>query len=293
MAMLAAAVERGQKGGKPDATVAPAPPDFIGKCFSTPGGAWVATAQAMEIDSGYGGFQMRWGLAHVNAGGQSTTVFPSEGAKPLSADGMNYNSSPDSYEIELAAHDYDGDGTPEAIVTLSGKHHEGERFSAGRIYTLSKGTVELYAPARDLFFDSVKDADGDGRPDLVVFPFSTVQESCGSGFGFRVSGPQLLAHARPDGTFSTSDDVAAKAAREACPKNPATVVDKGSEQDTDAAARNVACARIWGTPAAEVKKRIAAECKSHKPNASCAEGACLDGKTLQAWAERQPPLVLK
>jgi len=291
--MLATEVERGRTDGKVEATFAPALPDFIGKCFATPGGAWVATAQAMKLDPAYGGFQMRWGLAHVNAGGQSTTVFPTEGAKPLSADGMNYNSSPDTYEIDLAAHDYDGDGTPEAIVTQRGKYHEGEGFSAGRIYTLKMGAVELHAPAKDLLFDSVKDADGDGRPDLVVFPYSTELEACGSGFGFRVSGPPLLSHARPDGTFSTSDDVAAKAAREACPKNPANVVEKGSEQDMDGAARNVACARIWGTPAAEIKKRIAAECKAQKPKASCAEGACLDGKTLQAWAEKEPPLVLK
>lgn len=269
-------------------------PAFIGKCFPAPGGAWVVGLQAAKFDTGYSGLDLQWSLEHLSDTGAKVSVVPTAKGDDPKPDEFNYASSPETYEIDLAPYDYDGDGAPEIIVQFRGRYHEGEEFSYGRIYTLKHGKIALFSPAKGLDFDSAKDVDGDGRPDLVVYgPFSAVGEYCGSGFGYRVAGPPLIAHARADGSFSLNDDVARQAARKECPARPARIVEKGKEGDTELSARNVACARIWGVSTADLRKRITAECKPSTSSDICPPDACRDGDLLKRWADIEPPLVLQ
>lgn len=292
--LIAASLAAARKAGASNVEHPTDPPAFIGKCFPTPTGAWVVTMAAAKYDAGYSGVENRWSLEHVSEGGARVSVVPTMKDDSPKADEFNYASSPETYEIEMAAHDYDGDGVPELIMQISGRYHEGEAFASGRIYTLKRGAIARYAPAKGLDFEAARDVDGDGRPDLVVYgPYSSVAESCGSGFSYRVAGPQLLAHARPDGTFSLNDDVAQQAARKECPEKPARIVPKGSGADTRVSAHNVACARIWGASAADVQKRIAAECKRAKSSDMCPPNDCYEADLLKRWAAAEPPLVLK
>jgi hypothetical protein len=273
-----------------------APPHFIGKCFSVAGagGVWIVTAHRAKIDSAYSGIELRWSLDYVDGAGARVSVVPAERSDDPKPEVFNYVSSPDTYDIDLSPYDYDGDGAPEIIVKLRGKYHEGEEFSRGRIYTLKAGKIARYSPANGLDFDEARDVDGDGRPDLVVHgPYTSSLEYCGSGFGYRVTGPPLIAHARPDGSFSLDDDAAKKAAREACPSKPKHIVEKGKESDTGANARNVACARIRGVSTAELHKRIAAECRPSKSKDVCPADACTDADLLRSWAALPPPLVVE
>jgi hypothetical protein len=266
-------------------------PDFLATCIPTKGGKWATHVHKVEIGPEVG-FSARWSLDFVPDAGSPSSVFPTEQTEL--SDGMNYSTSMSQYTVKLAAYDYDADGISEMIVSLVGDYHEGEDFAAGRVYTAKTGHVESYAPAAKIVFDEVKDVDQDGRPDLLFHgPFDAVVESCGSGFGYRVKGPLLVAHAKGDGTFALSDDVAEKQARSECPKKPARIVEKGSEERTEVSARNVACSRLWGASPGDLKKRVGAECKLKKPVDQCPPNTCVDGELLDKWTSLEPPLVLK
>jgi len=107
-----------------------------------------------------------------------------------------------------AAFDWDGDGVSEAAVRFQVSEHEGDGASAVRLFRVRGGAVVPYAPAAPVGpIAGVRDVDGDGRPDLLLPSPWHVVEHCGPGDN-EIAGPDLLAHALPDGTFSTDDAVA-------------------------------------------------------------------------------------
>lgn len=294
--LYAAARKRALDAGEAEVAAAleAAPPDLLGKCWRAPHGAWVTRLDSLETQTGWGGaLQLRWTLDFVDETGARSSVFPTEHGK-LDAGAYNFTvGGPDGYEIELVAYDFDGDGAPEIFVGISGKYHEGEVFAVGRLYTAGRGKVEPYAPAAGIAVTGIRDTDGDGRPDLVTSPFDAVGEGCGSGFGYQVSGPALVAHSLPGGAFSQTDAVAVAAARAACPSRPATLVPRGDEANTRAALMNVACARIHGATAAELLRALDRECKPPPASDPCAEHTCQEGGLLREVARREPPLVLR
>lgn len=137
-------------------------------------------------------------------------------------------------------YDYDGDGTPEVIVAHTRWEEEGRDGVAHTVFTVRDGAVREYAPAHA--FDRVEgvvDADHDGRPDLVLPSPWRVEDTCGLD-GIEHLGPLRLAHALPDGQFSTSDTVSRAWTLSQCSR----YIDQGMPGPD---VLDVACARLAGS----------------------------------------------
>lgn len=188
--------------------------------------------------------------------------------------------------------DLDGDGVEELLV----EHHESgydvDEFRY-EMYTRKGATIGLYAPAEAIEVESVDDYDGDGLPDLVsIEEFWAVNECFGMAGGARYGAPQVLFHARPDGTFSASDAVAREFLEEQCPEMPDELLVYGADEWERDALQQVACARLWGESAAEVAVRIRAEWAA-LPASAHGEWSCgYDAQTFIDFAEIDPPTVL-
>lgn len=100
----------------------------------------------------------------------------------------------------LVLYDFDGDGEEEAILTEH-SNSLGRQERSVTLWTFKAGRITPYAPAWQRIAEAARDVDGDGRPDLLYRPY----------WGERgPGGAELaLAHALPNGTFSTSDAAAA------------------------------------------------------------------------------------
>jgi hypothetical protein len=110
----------------------------------------------------------------------------------------------------LYDYDYDGDGAPEAIVERAewAPQNSGSGSVHHTIFTVRDGAVHEYAPSHEFTHVTlVTDADNDGRPDLLLPSPWHIETVCGVPRASH-DGPPLLAHALPDGRFSTTDDVA-------------------------------------------------------------------------------------
>lgn len=96
----------------------------------------------------------------------------------------------------LALYDFDGDGEEEAILT---EHSTslGRQERTVTIWTFKAGRIAPYAPAWQRIAEAARDVDGDGRPDLLYRPYWGEKGNGGAELA--------LAHALPNGTFSTSD----------------------------------------------------------------------------------------
>ena len=198
-------------------------------------------------------------------------------------------------------YDFDGDGEAKAIVVVettedseSGVEHATRR---GRVWTARNG-IQLYAPARTVAVEDVRDVDGDGRPDLITRgPYlASATISCGSQDSYPVTGPALVAHAEAKGTFASGDAVAVEFARRECsrPPRPVMVREKGQAGIGGGiafatSARNVACARLWGAATGPLVAAIATACRQ-KTGATC--HPCDDAALLEQWARTAPPLLL-
>lgn len=139
------------------------------------------------------------------------------------------------------AFDWDRDGRPEVAVAASYWEHEGESGAPLTLYGARGGAVAPYAPAAEFNgrILGITDADGDGRPDLVLPTAWRFVDGCGMS-GIAHEGPRLLAHALPDGTFSTRDAAARAFVTTAC----AARGEPGPSDDADV--WRVACARVAG-----------------------------------------------
>lgn len=221
-----------------------------------------------------------------------------------------------SLDLEApVAFDFDGDGEDEVIVAGTRWDAGGASTPFGRVWTFKGERIELYAPAPA--FGAVEDVDDDDRPDLLTHGayFAVVSSSC-SGVERSVSGPMLVAHARPDGGFTTNDAVAVAFAKRRCPSRPTFLVASSAEgggAGVDAggpygdSVERLVCARLWGASEADLTARVARECKSLGPrgeDGGAGDGGACEGDddadvlcdawpTLRAWLKNPPPLTLK
>lgn len=255
----------------------------FGRCLPTPGGAWAVVVDDAEIDASESqgtSVQGHWSVVHVGADGRSARLTRAEQWISHDLPGI----------VGAVLHDYDGDGEPELVLLRHSTVSEGADRPGGEVLTLRDGAVASYAPAGGIEPDEARDVDGDGRPDLVTrTPYRANGDDSPSDFTYLMEGPALVAHSLADGTFSRSDEVAARFAREQCPRRDATA--GGAE----VSAASVVCARLWGVPAATVARVIRARCASPEENGSGSPRRrnCGDTRVLLRWAEATPPLTLR
>ena len=268
--------------GKLDATLRAL--DF---CTETPSGAWALSLQALWRESSDVGVVGRWVISHLSRDGRHAEVAPAlpDGqAGEIAATADNFLDVIGNAHLRIEPpqlYDYDHDGEPEIIVQLTGHIHEGGDWRRGRVWTFHDGVVALYPPAANINVRDVQDVDHDGRPDLLtVGPFADTAESPGS--PYELTGPRLVAHARPDGRFAMDDEVARAAAQKVCPELPKNLVVKlrdlslGEVIDCQATATNVACSRLWGATPVALRARIEREYpRTEAANLSCDKDALL------------------
>jgi len=255
----------------------------FGRCLPTPGGAWAVVVDDAEIDASESqgtSVQGHWSVVHVGVDGRAARLTRSDQWIAHNLPGV----------VGAAVHDYDRDGVPELVLLRRASVSEGADRPNGEVLTLRDGAVVPYAPAAGIEPDEARDVDGDGRPDLVTrTPYRASGDDSPSDFTYLMEGPALVAHSLADGTFSRSDEVAARFAREQCPTRDPTA--GGAEVSTT----SVVCARLWGVPAAAVARVIRARCASPEENGSGSPRRrhCGDTRVLLRWAAATPPLTLR
>lgn len=230
-------------------------------CVKTPGGAWaIVLGKALLTPRNEDDWTTEWVLdgevmlAHVDAVGVVThapirTQAGGNGTGPFDDKAVSANCCawvPGGLEpIELF--DFDGDGEPEVHVGAS-YDSEGVHERSDDLFTFKNGKLERYAPAAAYAFEAMKDQTGDGIPDLSFSYGLAGGESCGSGFPADGSGMGFIAHALPDGTFSSDDAVARAFVRQGCPTKPVAIKDLG----------DILCARLWGVDSAKLELQVRA-----------------------------------
>jgi len=167
--------------------------------------------------------------------------------------------------------DFDGDGDPEIFLDVREEGDEGHAARTNALVTFKSGKIEPFAHTDALDIDTMEDVDGDGRPDLRIFAgYTDGLESCGSGFTHDRPPSKFVAHARADGTFSTTDDAAKRYASRWCAARPSAIT---SSDDA-------ICARLFAIDAT----RVTSEMK--RVSASCVTGYC----ERELRGQAQPPL---
>ena len=162
-------------------------------------------ARAMQSTSG------SWQLQYVTLDG---TVFGPVEKVSGSGDEVNmapaFHSSLGSEGGELL-YDYDADGVPEVGVYYLSWHHVMPSHLFLRVWTVKQGRIVPYEPADALpgAVVGVTHIGGDDRPDLLLDSRHEFFGPEGGNFESHTSlSPDGVAHALPNGTFSTTDAVA-------------------------------------------------------------------------------------
>jgi hypothetical protein len=227
-----------------------------GRCWAGPRGAWVLTP-GKRAD---GGDETTWVAVHVDSRGDVAERERSFLATP-GHDSAEDPSVPPFGRIDHAwaeAFDFDGDGDPELFVGLHGiwSSATGLELAESVLYTFHEGAVVPYPPAAALGIWRLEDRDGDGRPDIVTSsPYARSR-----GGSTPVFSPLLVAHSLAKGTFSTTDAVAERAARLACPKRPLlTTLRLPAPPHREDDEVRLACARMWGTPLEDIAQKLHAK----------------------------------
>jgi hypothetical protein len=164
-------------------------------------------------------------------------------------------------EAWAEVYDFDGDGDPELFVGLHGiwSGPTGLELAESVLYSFKNGSIVRYPPAAAFAIWKLEDRDGDGRPDLVTSsPYASSR-----GGSTPVFAPTLVAHALPDGTFSTTDAVAERVARTVCPARPAlTTLRRPAPTTGEKDQHRIACARMWGASATDIAKQLSLDVAS-------------------------------
>jgi hypothetical protein len=165
---------------------------------------------------------------------------------------VGYGGMPTTMRVQIAS-DYDDDGVPELWARTDEDGVEGGHFASSWLLSAHGGRISEYAPAQALGVMGVPvDVDGDGRLDLPVDRDLAVIESRSCEGRPEMRPADLLAHALPDGTFSTTDAIATERLRRWCPAIPAQIV----------TTEGALCARVRANPAQLValKATVASSC---------------------------------
>lgn len=245
-------------------------------CVGTTAGAWFIRLERFEAPrDGDGALSVFGALTWQPAPG------PSRAGERLTLERRgDYGSV--SYALVPAA-DYDGDGTPEVILRRDEWDDESGTDRAYKVYTLRGGEVRPYAPTSELWdIGGVVDADRDGRPDLVRASPWRRSGACGY-MGSTFEGPGLLAHSLPDGTFSTTDEVARAWTLSRCVRDhgPAPALPD---------VLDVACARLRGASAESVIASLRASVQAGAPRVGeTYDDPCLSFDALASVALQRLP----
>ena len=205
-------------------------------CHPSGDGVWLVKVTSAELQAPSGesgtwcGASARYVVTRVTSDGAARS-------EPRTFDA--FNDSHTSLAIPYQ-YDYDADGRDELLVATSEWQNGGGGSKDMEVLRAGPRGIEPY-PVGHHYTNAI-DADGDGRPDLLDEDFFHAVAPCGLD-GIDLYGPSLLLHARADGTFSVSDEVARQWAITQCPRAPA------GPFSTPMAAT---CGRLWGKSVAEV-----------------------------------------
>jgi hypothetical protein len=137
------------------------------------------------------------------------------------------------------ASDYDKDGVPELWMHSHRRGRDGGHREEGRLLHATKDAVVVYAPTEKLgLIGAPRDVDGDGTMDLPVSFDIALGRGVVCDSQSDWSAAKFLAHALPDGTFSTTDAVAKSFTSSWCASPPSKV----------ASVEQAFCARMWKLP---------------------------------------------
>ena len=271
-------------------------PSALGRCWTTARGGWGLSIDRIH-DQRWGMVTGRWSLVHLDDAGGRVAVGPDGGGWGNAGRAMGSDNLAFGMVIDAPVFfDFDGDGEEEIFLRL-GYAPEGTELDArGRVWSFSAGTVARYAPSRDVIVEAVRDLDGDGRPELLTYggyQATTLDDDDACKVPpHRAHGPLFALHALAGGEFSAVDAVARTVATRACPARPTSIFSTGDGVGVDPfrVLEDLACARLWGTSAAEIDRERDATCGAATgcPLAS----VCHDPETWHRLAAAQPPLLL-
>jgi len=250
-------------------------------CVPAPGGAWVLRIDAWDRAG-------EWAGVETWRGGFTVVRLRDDGARPAEA---RIGKAP-LYKLEVGVSstttevprrfDFNGDGDPEIFLAASHKEHEGPSTASAVLLTYKNGAIVEY-PGLPKGYRSMEDADTDGRPDFIYFPYAQSRTNPCTRFDFEEAGPAMLAHARADGAFSLDDDAAVAYARRACsPSSPEGV-----------RAPPELCARLSGASAADALAVLREACKppaAGDDGCQPVEGVCYDYNDRARLLRQAPPL---
>lgn len=216
------------------------------------------------------------------------------------------------YRLQVVS-DYDGDGTPEAVVWTAQIGQEVRSSARGLLWSFARGSVAPYAKADKLGVAPYEvdpnaptepapltDLDGDGRIDLLGYGpfFGVFKQGCGVIESFDALGPRLALHALADGSFSERDAAAIAYAKQRCPSPPTRVLTVGEHGvDQRAALSNLGCAKLWNAPASAIDGERRSACGDvQPPKSDCdAPRKCSPEllAVLAAWSNKKAPFTLE
>lgn len=212
-------------------------------CFARPDlvGTWaVVTDEQMDADSAG-----TWKLVFARDGKLLEgfgAVYSPDGDPAAMGGG-----SPSIAEVEAVV-DFDGDGMPEVITKrLHPTDASGNVRAEFSVWTAAGGRVDFYKPALEFRIVGLVDQDEDGRPDLLVDPYTDVLVGSSVGWLAGKRSWSVLAHSTPDGAFAMTDATAVSYAASLCP-SPFELASTANDGRCTTGA--VHCAGIWSKDAA-------------------------------------------
>jgi hypothetical protein len=274
--------------------------DVFGACISTARGAWGISLDYVEPPRPDHDLAGRFSLVHLAPDGHRVAVGPAFRAREVAgAGGEEQNLRPGLVLAMPVLFDFDGDGEQEIFLRMSLEPDGLEARAVGRIWTYREHepSIERWEPAREIDVEAVRDVDGDGRPDLLTYDpweaFAAPGDPCAP---MRAHGPLLVVHALVGAPFLSRQDAVARAAvKDACPGRPAQILrftDGPSEPkaiDASGSLQNLACARLRGVSAGEVKAEIENDCAG---TGSCSLDPICGTARWLSFADLEPPLVV-
>ncbi len=273
------------------------PAGATGGCYpAKSGSAWgmVFNSPRVSGDPSSGNYELtaNWRLIHVDPKGGIVTA-PDSHVFTASPFGGTAFGGIDSPSI---SYDFDGDGDDELLLLEGTSEHTGSGDFHGSLWTFKSGKIRRYPSAPPVIARPM-DVDCDGRPDLLTDAPFIGEENCSSYLHTSVMGPFLVAHSLKDGTFSMSDEVAIRQAREGCgePPSPFKLDEEADQSPLEALAR-IRCARLWGKSTATLEREIRAACRPPGTDDGCMvhhPGVCMEYQRMLEWARAKPPLVLR